>query len=93
MTKCDTGEWNEKYYASDILSEFPMVDLLFHCHIHKSSHSHNITLQSKLSVKFKSFNASDGISMLDEFPTISINKFRTFYDVKIASHLKKMIQP
>ena len=34
LTKCDKFEWGDKYrFASDILFELPIFNLLFYCHI------------------------------------------------------------
>ena len=72
--KCGKVEWGEKcYYASDILLNGPMFNLLFYCHIilfwEKSVFVRNLStilpLKSKLCGKFQCFNAIDGsIEML-----------------------------
>ena len=34
LTKCDNVEWGDKcHYASEILFEWPMSNLLFYCHV------------------------------------------------------------
>ena len=56
-----------------------------------------LPLKSKLSGKFQRFNAKEEVSKcgkIVEFPKISIKmkNWKTFYEAKTASHLKKIIQ-
>ena len=91
----------ENIMQKTCFSNVSMV-MLFSCHILGERFLNRnlatiLPLKSKLSLIFQSFNTFDGSTKMLQNScifriSINVKKFKTFYELKTVSHLKKIIQ-